>query len=206
MSFWACEVSDSVAMSPPSVRSLDEPMGERCQTAEGCDLQSSLASLQALSVILWSVQMRTALTQHDLTPPAACSLNHQLPPHKPHDQTQSVYQQFCSEHTAPASLLPVKTHHCCPVLLHENWGTCTCFKMLNSPQVFLLLSWARPTIKAHNSDLLPPNYMINVVLRLQRTVYSTAKNVRPGLVPEGAYCREQPEKALLTCRSLPGAH
>lgn len=55
MSPWACEACNSVAMSPSSLSSLDEPIGAGCQTEEGCDLQSGLASLQAVNVILWSV-------------------------------------------------------------------------------------------------------------------------------------------------------
>lgn len=76
MSFWACEASDSVAMSPPSVRPLDEPIGEACRTAEGCDLQSGLASLQAPGEMLWSAHGNSA--DADCTyatwPDAACSL------------------------------------------------------------------------------------------------------------------------------------
>lgn len=53
--------------------------------------------------------MRAALTQHDPTPPAAWTLNHERPPHKPHEQPESVEQQLSSEHTPPASPLPVKT-------------------------------------------------------------------------------------------------
>lgn len=52
MSPWPCEAFDSVAMLPSSLTSLFEPIGEGFLPAEGCDLQTSLASLQAVCVIL----------------------------------------------------------------------------------------------------------------------------------------------------------
>lgn len=71
-----CEVSDSVAMLPSSLTSLFEPIGEGFQPAEACDLQSSLASLQAVCDSLMgpvnsNTQTRTILMQHE----PACSLH-----------------------------------------------------------------------------------------------------------------------------------
>lgn len=71
-----CEVFDSVAMLPSSLTSLFEPIGGAFQPAEGCDLQSSPASLQAVCDSLTgpvnsNTQMRTTLMQHD----PACSLH-----------------------------------------------------------------------------------------------------------------------------------
>lgn len=159
------------------------PMGEGCHPAEGRDLQSGLASLQALSAILWCVcvcvctattQMRTALTQRDLKPPAARTLNHQPAPHTTHERAESVYQQFCSEHTPPASLLPGEnTPSLLPgsapgepgnlYLLQNDAFVCSCYR--GDPGSLEKPDWN--AAEAHNSDLLPPNYMINVTLRLQ---------------------------------------
>ncbi len=70
-----CEVFDSVAMLPSCLTPLFEPIGGVFQPAEGCDLQSSPASLQAVCDSLMgpvngNTQMRTTLMQHD----PACSL------------------------------------------------------------------------------------------------------------------------------------
>lgn len=77
MSPLACEVCDSVAMLPSSWSWLSEPIGAGCQTEEGCDLRSSLASLQAVSVILWSVHSNNTDTYctYATWPDSACSLN-----------------------------------------------------------------------------------------------------------------------------------
>lgn len=48
MSPCPCVVFDSVAMLPSALTSLFEPIGGGFQLAEACDLQNSLASLQAV--------------------------------------------------------------------------------------------------------------------------------------------------------------
>lgn len=70
-----CEVFDLVAMLPSPLISLFEPIGAGFQPVQGCDLQSSLASLQAVCDSLIGpvnsiTQTRTTLMQHG----PACSL------------------------------------------------------------------------------------------------------------------------------------
>lgn len=69
MSPQPCEVFDSVAMLPSPLTSSFEPIGAGFQPAEGCDLQSSPASLQAVCDSLRrpvnsNTQTRTTLMQH----------------------------------------------------------------------------------------------------------------------------------------------
>lgn len=101
MSLRPCEVLDSVAMLPSSLASEFGPISEGFAPAEGCDLQSSPVSLQALRVILLrgpvnsNTQTRTTVTQHDLTVPAACTHNHELS--YTEEEEQEKNPPLCSE-------------------------------------------------------------------------------------------------------------
>lgn len=113
-----------------------------------------------------TTQMPAALTQHDLTAPAAWALTHERPPHRAHEQAESVAQQFSSEHPLPASPLPVKSH--------ESGGTCRCGAEPGPP---LKHEWS--PAEAHSSHLLPPHYTINVVLRLQPACVRSIPRPKP---------------------------
>lgn len=80
MSPWPFQAFDSVAMLPSSLTSSLEPIGGGFQPAEGCDLQSSLESLQAVCDSLIGLVNRnthayycTVMQQHP-----ACSLHTEL--------------------------------------------------------------------------------------------------------------------------------
>lgn len=69
---WSWEVFDLVAMLPSSFTSYFEPIGGDFQPAESCDLQSSLASLQAVSDSLTvPANSRRVLHLCNMTLPAA---------------------------------------------------------------------------------------------------------------------------------------
>lgn len=100
MSPWPCELCDSVAMLPSSLTSLSEPIGEGVQPAEGCDLQSSLASLQGsvcdslTGPVNSNTQTRTTLTQHDPTLPAACLMSYHILKSKEQEKNPLLRSDF----------------------------------------------------------------------------------------------------------------
>lgn len=120
MSPWACEVCNSVAMLPSSLSPLDEPIGAGCQTEEGCDLQSGLASLRASecdTLVCARQQHRCVLHLCNMTwlrlqlEPWIMSYRHA----KPETRKKEVQ---CWTYSTYHSLLFLKTHpHCCQVLL-----------------------------------------------------------------------------------------
>lgn len=85
---------------------------------------------------------------------------------------------------------------------NDSRGDYICLKMLNPCVHGSIIN----TAEAHNSGLLPPHYMTNVVLRLKpacmRSIAGPETSELDSSQRRGGYCGEQPEKALLTCCSF----